>query len=78
MVLAPCSARMPYLFIDDGHPESRDFADNYVWFDAEDAESIARAQEIAAQVAQLRGSPVGDFSVVATGSPSGEAVVEIP
>jgi hypothetical protein len=32
---------MPYLFIDDGYPESAEFDNNYVWFNAADPKSLA-------------------------------------
>ncbi len=32
---------MPYIFIDDGYPESAEFDNNYVWFDAADPKSVA-------------------------------------
>ena len=32
---------MPYIFVDDGYPESGEFDSNYVWFNAADPKSLA-------------------------------------
>ena len=36
---------MPYIFIDDGYPESAEFDDNYVWIDAADPKSLAAVEQ---------------------------------
>jgi hypothetical protein len=35
---------MPYLFIDDGSPEARDYSSNYIWVDLDDPESLSEAR----------------------------------
>ena len=34
---------MPYIFVDDGYPEADEYANNYVWYDEKDPESLQRA-----------------------------------
>ncbi len=38
---------MPFLFVSDGAPEAEDYDSNYIWYEAQDAESLRRAVESA-------------------------------
>lgn len=37
---------MPYVFVDDGYPESGEFDNNYVWFDPEDPQALRRLEAL--------------------------------
>ncbi|MFT5122952.1 MAG: hypothetical protein ACI9TH_000009 [Kiritimatiellia bacterium] len=36
---------MPYIFIDDGEPESEEYETNYVWYDPADPASLERIKQ---------------------------------
>lgn len=46
---------MPYLFVTDNAPEAEDYASNYIWYDANDPESV---REALAEVTRRRGESV--------------------
>jgi hypothetical protein len=50
---------MPYLYIDDGGLESRDYTSNYVWYETEDPASFEDALR---KARRLRGDRTEDSS----------------
>lgn len=52
---------MAYVFVDDGYPDSEEYASNYVWYDPKDPQplraAIAKANEIFADRRSHRTTP---------------------
>lgn len=44
---------MAYLYIDDGYPESQDYENNYIYFDAKDPECVQRMAKLVQTLGSL-------------------------
>ncbi len=53
-VYADCRGNMPFIFLNDGYPDARDYDSNYLYYDEDDIGTMERVLEVLQQKNRLK------------------------